>query len=42
MAAILLIALAVLVLAAVITTFVQMERDGYRPVPTRPELVRRP
>ena len=42
MAAILLITLAILVLAAVIATFVQMARDGYRPVPTRPELVRRP
>ena len=35
MAIILLIALAALVLVAVITTLVQVARDGYHPVPTR-------
>ena len=42
MAIILLIALAALVLVAVVATLVQVARDGYRSVPTRPELLRRP
>ena len=42
MAIILLIAIAALVLVAVVATFVQVARDGYHAVPTRPELLRRP
>jgi len=42
MAIILLIALAVFVLVAVAATLVQVARDGYHPVPTRPELLPRP
>ena len=42
MAIILLIAIVTLVLVAVITTLVQVARDGYRPVPTRPDLPRHP
>ena len=42
MAIILLIALVALVLVAVVATLVQVARDGYRPVPTRPELLRHP
>ena len=42
MAIILLIAIAAVVLVAVVATFVQLARDGYRAVPTRPELLRRP
>lgn len=41
MAIILLIALAVLVLVAVIATLVQVAHDGYRQVPTRPDLLPR-
>ena len=42
MAIILLIAIVALVLVAVIATLVQVARDGYHPVPTRPELLRHP
>lgn len=42
MAIILLIALAVIALVAVSATLVQLGRDGYRPVPTQPDLLRRP
>jgi preprotein translocase subunit Sss1 len=42
MAIILLIALGVLVLVGAVGTLVQVARDGYHPVPTRRELVRRP
>ena len=42
MAIILLIVLAALVLVAVAATLVQVARDGYHPVPTRPELLNRP
>jgi hypothetical protein len=42
MAIILLIALVALVLVAVIATLVQVSRDGCRPEPTRPELLRHP
>jgi len=42
MAIILLIVLAALVLVAVIATLVQVARDGYRSVPTQPDLLRHP
>jgi len=42
MAIILLIVLAALVLVAVIATLVEVARDGYRPVPTQPDLLRHP
>jgi hypothetical protein len=42
MATILLLALVALALIASIATLVQVARDGYRSVPTRRELVRRP
>jgi hypothetical protein len=42
MAIILLITLSVLVLAAVVATVIQIQRDGYHPVPTRPGSTRRP
>lgn len=42
MAIILLIALAVIAVAAIAATLVQIGRDGYRAVPTRPELLRHP
>jgi hypothetical protein len=42
MAIFLLIAIVALVLVAVIATLAQVARDGYRPVPTRPELLPRP
>jgi hypothetical protein len=38
---ILLIAIALLVLATVAATLVQVARDGYRQVPTRPDLLPR-
>jgi hypothetical protein len=41
MAIILLIALALLVLVAVTATLVQVARDGYHQVPTRPDLLPR-
>lgn len=41
MAIILLIVIALLVLVAVTATLVQVGRDGYRQVPTRPDLLRR-
>lgn len=42
MAIILLVTLAVLVLVAVVATLVQLQRDGYHPVPTRGDSLRRP
>ncbi|GAA1942478.1 hypothetical protein [Microbacterium deminutum] len=42
MAIILLIALGIIALAAIAATLAQLGRDGYRAVPTRPELLRRP
>lgn len=42
MATILLLALVAVALIAGIATLVQVSRDGYRAVPTRRELVRRP
>ena len=42
MAMIFLVAILALVLVAVVATLVQVARDGYRPVPTRPELLRHP
>ena len=42
MAIILLIAIAALVLVAVVATLVQVARDGYHAVPTRPDLLRAP
>jgi len=42
MGIILLIAIVVLVLVAVVATLVQVARDGYHAVATRPELLRRP
>ena len=42
MATILLLALVALALIASIATLVQVARDGYRAVPTRREVVRRP
>jgi hypothetical protein len=42
MAIILLIALGVVALAAIVATIVQVARDGYRAVPTRPDLLRHP
>jgi hypothetical protein len=41
MAIILLIVLGLLVLVVVTATLVQVARDGYRQVPTRPDLLRR-
>jgi hypothetical protein len=42
MAITLLIAIGILVLVAVVATLIQVARDGYHPVPTRSDLVRRP
>jgi hypothetical protein len=41
MAIILLVTLAALVLVAVVATLVQFARDGYHPVPTRGDALRR-
>jgi hypothetical protein len=42
MAIFLLLVLGVIALVAIIATFVQVARDGYRAVPTRPDLLRHP
>ncbi|MEU1972056.1 hypothetical protein ABZ477_10395 [Microbacterium sp. NPDC019599] len=42
MATILLIAIGIVVLVAGISTLVQVARDGYRQVPTRPDAPRHP
>lgn len=42
MAIMLLIAIGALVLVALIATLVQVARDGYHQVPTRPDLLPRP
>ena len=42
MAIILLIAIGVIALVAIAATLVQVARDGYHAVPTRPDLLRHP
>jgi hypothetical protein len=42
MAIFLLLVLGVIALVAIIATFIQVSRDGYRAVPTRPDLLRHP
>jgi hypothetical protein len=42
MAIFLLLVLAVIALTAIVATFIQVARDGYRAVPTRPDLLRHP